>query len=128
MIGVLLGKLKVFIRTPGTFLAMTILTLVFALVVSLGDTDSVNVPVYETDEGLSDSVVGELLNDTDAFQFQWMTKEEAEKEISAGNATTGVEIRDDGYKILVGVESGWTDLIRQILDKAYMKKMQFEHI
>ncbi|HLQ70905.1 MAG TPA: ABC transporter permease, partial [Bacillota bacterium] len=78
--------------------------------------------------GIRDTVVGNLLQDSDDFHFQWMTKKEAEKEINDGKATTGVEMRQNGFTILVGAQSGWTELIHQTLNKAYKRKMQFDQI
>lgn len=128
MMGILLGKLKLFIRKPENFVTMTILTLVFAFVVSLGDGSKVNVPMYTSDADMRDSIIPELLGDADRFDFQWMSEEETEREIDNGKAEIGVEIESDGFRLLVGVDSGWKNLLRQTIQKAYMKKIQLDEV
>lgn len=128
MTGVLLGKGKLFIRKPGNFLVMTVLTLVFALAVGLGSSDTVNVPIYEADADVEDSIVGDLLAESDTFDFQWMSQAQAEKEIFNGKAEIGAEMQKDGFHLLKGVESEWKDPIEQTIERAYTKKIQFDRI
>src|SRR5699024_1583105 len=75
-----------------------------------------------------DKVVGDYLEDTDRFDFLWMSEKEVQTKINNGKAEVGIEMKQEGFRILAGVDSGWADLIRHTLQKAYMKKMQYEQV
>lgn len=99
MIGILLAKIKRFIRNPWTFIVMTLLTIGFAFVVGGGNPGSITIPVYSDDD-----------------------------KITNGKAEVGVELLENDFRVLVGVDSATVDLVRQTAKSAYMKKIQYQQL
>lgn len=128
MMGILGAKLKLLIRKPGTFLGMTGMTLIFAFVIGLGDTGSVQIPVYTVDDEIRDSIVGETLDASESYVFKWMSEEDVNKNIADGNVEVGVELASDGFRLLIGVQSGFVELVEQIVEEAYMTHEQITRL
>ncbi|MGY0693795.1 ABC transporter permease [Virgibacillus sp. FSP13] len=128
MTGILLAKIKRFIRNPWTFVIMTVMSIGFSFILGGGNADSITVPVYTVHDHLRNSVVGEMLDDSDALTFKWMSKDDVDEMITNGKAELGVELQENDFRVLVGVESPSIDLVQQTVETAYMKKIQYEQL
>ncbi|UJL47501.1 ABC transporter permease [Virgibacillus sp. NKC19-16] len=129
MIGILLSKLKLFIRNPFVFSIFTVMSIGFALIIGgSGGVTTISVPVFAEDEGVSASSIGEALDETDAFTFNWMTEDELVEEVSNGRAELGVILQKNNFQIIVGVDSPNTDMVEQTIRGAYEKEQQQEQI
>lgn len=128
MTAILKAKFKLLIRKPGMFLGMTGMTLIFAFVIGLGDAGSVHVPVYTVDEDIRDSIIRETLDASESYAFKWMTEEEVKRNIADGKSEVGVELATDGFRLLVGVQSGFVELIEQIIMEAYINHEQITRL
>ncbi|WP_164669662.1 ABC transporter permease [Virgibacillus doumboii] len=129
MIGIFLAKIKMFIRNPWTFLAMVIMSVVFAF--ALGGSEgytTVNVPVYAADETVRDSSIGEMLDEADGYTFNWFSEEEMMNQIANGKADVGVKLLENDFKVIVGVSSQHTKMVQQTVKEAYIKKVQRNQI
>ncbi|MUV36668.1 putative transport permease YfiN [Lentibacillus sp. JNUCC-1] len=127
MIGILSAKFKLIYRKPGMLLSMTIMTFIFAFVVGMGDKGSVQVPAYEADEGVRDSF-GQQLSELNGYSFTWMDKENLIKQIESGKAEMGVILHDEEFEVLVGVQSGFVNLVQQNIEQVYRTTMQDKNI
>ncbi|WP_188456704.1 ABC transporter permease [Virgibacillus oceani] len=128
MIGILLAKIKIFIRYPLTFLAMVVMSIGFALLIGGGNGNVINVPTYIADEAIHGTVVEDILNDSEAFNFETMSKDEVEDKIANGKAEIGVELYEGDFRVIVGVESPNVGLVKQTVEGAYSKKLQYEQL
>lgn len=128
MMGILGAKFKLIIRQPGIFLSMTAMTLIFAFVLGLGDPGSISIPIYAENDTIRHSSIGETLDASDTYTFNWMTKEEVKRSVADGKAEVGVELLPDGFRLHVGVESGFVDLIEQVVEEAYMTHEQMARL
>lgn len=128
MIGMLLAKIRLFFRNPWTFVMTTVMSVAFAFI--LGGTTStvINVPVYTADAEIQDTIVWDILEESDVYEFQSLTKEEMQQKVANGKAEFGLELSASDFQVLVGVESQNIDLLQRTVSEAYMKKQQFEQI
>ncbi|WP_368652031.1 ABC transporter permease [Ornithinibacillus sp. 4-3] len=124
MKGILLARVREFIRNPYTFLMFTAMSVLFAWVISLGGTGEsggVPVPIY-TEKGAEN--YQSILEENAAFQFYSVDETRLEKEIREGKADVGVRLFEDDYHILVGVESPNIGLIQQTIQEVYAENIQ----
>ncbi|WP_106498177.1 ABC transporter permease [Lentibacillus sp. Marseille-P4043] len=128
MIGIMLAKIKRFIREPWTFIIMTIMTIGFASIIGYSNSDSITIPVYSVDDHIRESIVGDILTDSDALSFKWMSEDDTAEMISSGKAEVGVELLKNDFRVLVGVESPTVELVRQTVESAYTKKIQYQQL
>lgn len=128
MMGIFLGKVRLFLRSPWTFVATTAMSIGFALILGGANSTIINVPVYLADEEIHDSVVWDVLEESDVYHFKTMTKEELNKKILNGKAELGLELGENNFRILVGVKSQNIGLVEQTVKEAYLKKLQYEEI
>lgn len=128
MIGIFLAKIKLFIRNPWTFVAMTAMSIVFALLLGGGKPDEITIPVYAADPNMKDSLVADMIHESETYSFNWTTKEEMDQKLESGKVELGVELEENNFKILVGIHSQNVDLIHQLFESAYIKKYQVEKL
>ncbi|MFD1451992.1 ABC transporter permease [Oceanobacillus sojae] len=125
MKGILLARVREFIRNPFTFLLFTGMSIVFAWVISSmnvgGGGGGLPVPVY-VEEGADD--YQSFLEQQEAFQFYPVDKETLEEELREGEADTGVILSKNRFDILVGVESPNAGLIQQTVQEVYTTDIQ----
>ncbi|MDM8099593.1 MULTISPECIES: ABC transporter permease [Oceanobacillus] len=125
MKGILLARIREFIRNPFTFLLFTGMSIVFAWVISslnVGEGGGgIPVPVY-VEDGASD--YQQSLEEQEAFRFYEVDKEALQEELREGDADTGVILSVDRFDILVGVESPNAGLIQQTVQEVYTTDMQ----
>ncbi|GIO21570.1 ABC transporter permease [Oceanobacillus sp. J11TS1] len=124
MKGILLARVREFIRNPFIFLLFTGMSILFAWVVSsmnVGGGEGLPVPVYvEEGAGAYQSSLEEL----EAFQFYTVDKETLEEELKEGKVDTGVILSEDHFNILIGVESPNAGLIQQTVEEVYTAAIQ----
>ena len=129
MIGILFAKFRMFIRNPWTFVIMTAMSIGFAFILGGNNQEnSIQVPIYAEDEAIHESLVGEVIEESEIFVFKWMTKEELTEQISNGKAEVGVILLEDDFQILVGVDSPNVNMLKQIIQDAYVSRDQHEQI
>lgn len=130
MIGILLSKLKMFIRNPLIFIIFTVMSIVFALVMGGSNLEgNIQIPAYAADESAKESTVGEAFNEIEGFAFNWVDeKETVEEEISNGRAEVDTILREDDFQLIVGVESPNAGTVEQMIQRAYAKKQRQEQI
>ena len=129
MIGILFAKFRMFIRNPWTFVIMTAMSIGFAFILGGNNQEnSIQVPIYAEDEAIHESLVGEVIEESEIFVFKWMTKEELTEQISNGKAEVGVILLKDDFQILVGVDSPNVKMLKQIIQDAYVSRDQHEQI
>ncbi|PAV29775.1 multidrug ABC transporter permease [Virgibacillus profundi] len=129
MRGILLAKFKMFIRNPFTFLIFTGMSIGFALLIGgTGGMTTINVPVYAEDNSVDDSIIGDMLDEADAYSFNWISEEEMTEQVSNGKAEVGVLLQEDDFQLLVGVDSPNAAMIENTIRRAYVKKQQQEQI
>lgn len=128
MIGVLTAKLRLFIRKPWLFFMMSIISVVFASLISGANERAIVVPVYSE---LPESEVKEFihaLEQYDLFSFKKMKKEEVEKLVSEGKAEAGVELKKNDFRIIIASNTANSYLIQQTVQKVYAKALQSKMI
>ncbi|QGS68421.1 hypothetical protein CV093_07205 [Oceanobacillus sp. 143] len=70
MIGIFQAKIKMFIRNPWVFIIMTAMSIGFAWIIGgTGAYTAITIPVYTTSDSIKNSVIGDILDDTDAYNL-----------------------------------------------------------
>ncbi|WP_042149355.1 ABC transporter permease [Paucisalibacillus sp. EB02] len=128
MIGILLAKLKSFIRNPWTFLIFTFMSMFFAFIFGGTSVEKAYVPIHAVNENIKDSFIGQQLKEQEGFHFSWMTEGDLREKIETGKAEIGVVLQENDYSIIVGVNSFNTDLVQQIISGIYQEKIEREQI
>lgn len=130
MTGILLSKLKRFIRNPFIFIIFTVMSIGFALILGGSNLEgSIQVPVYTAEESVKDSAAGEALSETKRVAFKRMdSKHKVEEEVSSGRAEAGAILREDDFQLIVGVDSPNARTIEQMIQRAYTKEAQRKQI
>ncbi|MFD1174161.1 ABC transporter permease [Oceanobacillus picturae] len=121
MIGILLTKIRMFIRDPWTFIIFTVMSIGFALIIGgNGAATSISVPIHAEDNSVKGSTLEKVLKEDEAFRINWLKEEEEMLEqIENGKAEVGVILRDTSYQLIVGVDSPNADMIEQAIQRAY---------
>ena len=71
MIGIFQAKINMFIRSPWVFIMMTALSIGFALIIGgTGAYTAITIPVYTTSDSIQNSVIGDILEDTDVIYIR----------------------------------------------------------
>ncbi|HLR61174.1 MAG TPA: ABC transporter permease [Lentibacillus sp.] len=130
MIGILLSKLKRFIRNPFIFIMFTVMSIGFALILGGSNLEgSIQVPIYTAEESVKDSAAGEALSETEGLAFNWMdSKESVEEEVSSGRAELGAILHEEDFQLIVGVDSPNAATVEQMIQRVYAKEQQREQI
>ncbi|MCM3739625.1 ABC transporter permease [Oceanobacillus luteolus] len=128
MKGIFLARLTSFFRSPGTFLLFTGMSIVFTLILGgVGGYDKITVPV-SGDESLQTEFIGEALEESDVYNFKWQEVEDLKETIRRGNAEAGVILKENGYEMIVGIDSSNVQMIEQTVADIYVNKIQEENI
>lgn len=126
MIGIFITKLKWLYRDPWTFVLMTVMSIVFALIIGGNSFAKVTVPAYAEDD-LKDVV--NSFEEQSIFEIEWVTdKKELDEKISSGKREFGLILQQDNFKIIVGVDSPNVNLLEQSVGNAYVKKKQINQL
>ncbi|RDW19826.1 ABC transporter permease [Oceanobacillus chungangensis] len=129
MIGIFQTKIRMFIRSPWVFVMMTAMSIGFALIIGgTGAYTAITIPVYSASEGIQNSVIGDILEDSDVYTFEWLSEKEVLNRLSNNKAEAGVALHEDDFQLIVGVETPTSKIIEQTIEGAYAKKAQFEQI
>ncbi|RDW18130.1 ABC transporter permease [Oceanobacillus arenosus] len=129
MIGIFQAKIKMFIRSPWVFVMMTAMSIGFALIIGgTGAYTAITVPVYTTSEGIQNSIIGDILEDSDTYTFVWSSEAEVMEQLSSNKAEAGAALGEDNFQMIVGVETPSAKIIEQTIEEAYAKQAQYEHI
>lgn len=128
MIGILLAKLRLFFRSPWTFIMTTLMSIGFALILGGTTSNIINVPVYVANDKVQESIVWDMLEESDVFNFQTLTKDELKQRIANGKSEYGVALHENNFQVMVGIDSHNVSLVQQTVQEAYMKKEQYELI
>lgn len=132
MISLTKALFRMFFRKPWTFLIMTIVSIGFAYIFSsvfqTGGMNQLDVPVIVEGEA---TIPSELIDDMErstAYSIVWTDEEEMEDLLRDGKAELGVSMREDGFSIIVGVESPHISIVQQHVQQAYVDHAQTEYI
>ncbi len=127
MSGIFIAKLKWLYRDPWTFILMTFMSILFALIIGGDSFAKVTVPALAEDEQVKDIV--NMLEDQNVFEIEWvLDKNELDKKISSGKREFGLLLRQDNFKIIVGINSPNVNLLEQSVENAYIKKKQINEL
>lgn len=129
MKGILLAKFTSFIRGPWLFLLFTGMSIIFTFIIgNIGHGfDRIAVPVTG-DEAIKDSGIGKALEENEVYDFAWREKDALEETVRRGNAEAGIILEEDGYEMIVGIESPNVRLIEQTVAELYAKKYREEAV
>ncbi|WP_430787973.1 ABC transporter permease [Virgibacillus flavescens] len=128
MIGILLAKIRLFVRSPWPFLVMTLMSIGFAFILGGSTSNVINVPVYLEDDNMQESEVWRQLENSDVYNFQMLTKDEMKQKVSNGKADFGLILEQNDFRIFVGIESPTINFVRQTVHEAYMNVEQLDLI
>ncbi|WP_152654944.1 ABC transporter permease [Oceanobacillus sp. CFH 90083] len=129
MKGILLARIREFIRQPYSFLLFTGMSILFAWLISSlsigGGGGGIPVPVYVEDGA---DAYQQSLEEQEAFRFYTVDKETLEEELREGRVDTGVLLSEDDFAVLIGVESPNAGLIQQTVQEVYTESSRGEII
>lgn len=128
MSGILLAKIKLFIRSPWPFFIMTLMSIGFAFILGGSTASVINVPVHIAEEKFEKSEVWEQLKGSEVYNFQMLSEDEIKQKVSNGKADFGLILFEDNFQVLVGVDSPNINLVRQTVYEAYIKQEQLKLI
>ncbi|KGX86602.1 ABC transporter permease [Pontibacillus litoralis] len=122
-------KCTQFMRHPWTFLIFTAMAIGFALMIGgTGGNSSITVPITITDDSIRSTSIIESLQQSTAFEFKEMDQEEMEQVIEKHKAEVGVQLNEDNFQLIVGVNSFNTQLVESTIRQAYMNHSQQQNI
>jgi ABC-2 type transport system permease protein len=129
MIGILLAKCRMFVRNPWTFVIMSAMSIGFAFLLGGSHQEnSIQVPIVVEHEPIFDTVVGEIINESNIFVFNQISKDELIDKIENGKAEMGVIFRENNFQMMVGVDTPNVTMLKQTIQDAYLEKEQNEKI
>jgi ABC-2 type transport system permease protein len=130
VIGILVAKLKLFIRSPWTFIIFTGMSIFFAFIIGSSDMgrSTLYIPIHSESEAIQESIIGKELAQEEAYSFGWLSEKALREKVESGKAELGVILHENDFEVIVGVESPNKELVKQTVQAAYTKKLQHEHI
>lgn len=129
MRGILIAKIQWLFRSPATFILMTLMSTVFALILGGVSMNKLIVPVYMDADEIIDARIIENLKENDAFELQWVDSiEDLEAKISSRKAEFGLELLSDSYYVVVGIDSPNIGVVEQITEDAYVRATQLAQL
>jgi len=129
MIGIFITKIKWLFRNPWTFIIMTGMSILFALIIGGNSFDKITVPTYTEDEYTKNSPVISMIKEQTIFELDWISsEEELEQKIRSGKSEFGLNLQADDFQIIVGIDSPNVHLLEQTVKNAYIKNGQIEQI
>lgn len=132
MIGIFLAKVKMLLRKPWMFIIMTIAAIGFSLgftyVIGGNNMYGLQVPMVAGDKNMTSSLVGDILTDSEAHNFNWVSEKEMDWQVLNGKVEIGVILHEDHFEIIEGIQSPNIPLIEQTINKAYVKQKQYEQL
>lgn len=129
MKGILLAKFTTFIRNPFVFIVFTVMSIGFALIIGSTEdsTNRISVPVHG-DREMQNSTIGAVLDENEVYSFSWMEEEELTEAIRKGNVEAGVLLNEDGFEMIVGIDTPNVQLIEQTVTEIYTDSFQEESL
>lgn len=119
MMNILKVKFKLFFRKPWAFVLLTVLTIAFSLLLGQNFSNKLTIPVFSVHEAIEETELWEKLGDSDLFEFEISTKEDAETAISEGKVIAGVELSEQAYKIYITSESENVNVLNSFLNNVF---------
>ncbi len=119
MISILQAKFRLFLRKPMLLIGMTVMSIVFALLLGAANYSSINVPIYTDINNIEETPLWKDLNKTQGFEFTLVTKDEAKKMVSEGDAEAAVKLEEDSYTIVIVTETSNLHLLDSYLQTFY---------
>src|SRR5699024_5350508 len=126
MRGILYAKFIWLYRNPWTFIAMSAMTIVFALIMGGSNLDKETVPVYT--ELNDDDFIMHMMNGNDLFEMVFVTRTEMKDSIQSSYSELGMILKQDSYEIVTGIDSPYVTLAKQLLDDVYLQNEQLEQL
>ncbi|MEI3607138.1 ABC transporter permease [Pseudogracilibacillus sp. SE30717A] len=130
MSGIFITKIKWLIRNPWTFILMTFMSILFALITGgANGTNKITVPAYTELNQIKNSSLAEMIDEKSIFKIDWVTDKRAlEKKILSGKHEFGIVFNQDDYDILVGINSPNVVLFENTVKNAYHLDKQFNQL
>lgn len=120
MRAILKAKWQLFLRTPWTFITMTILILIFAyLIGGLGMDVKHEIPVFTNIKDVEKTETWSRITESEVFEFQLTTETEAKQALEDHRVEAIVFLDHDDFKVYVATETPNANLLYQFLQSAY---------
>ena len=126
MRGILYAKFIWLYRNPWTFIAMTAMTIVFALIMGGSNLDKETIPVYT--ELNEDDFIIHTMKENELFEMEFVSKTEMKDSIQSANSELGMVLKQDSYEIVTGIDSPYVTLAKQVLDDVYLQNEQLTQL
>lgn len=128
MISVLLLQLVRMKRSPILVLSFLVLTILFVGVMAgFGASSDETETIYVYSE-IDATPWLELLNESDDFQFEVITKQEAQTQVKTGELNYALEIQNNNYQFLIGTEDPDQISVEQYVNRTFEKERKLRQI
>jgi ABC-2 type transport system permease protein len=128
MSSILIAKLRLFLRKPWIFLAMTAVCVLMAFIIGTANQTKVKVPVYSHLPKKETNEILRSLQHSNLFDFQLTDQNEVRKLVSEGKVEAGVELEKNDFRLIISSETANVSFIRQYVQKVYVDRMQTKAI
>jgi len=128
MIGIFIAKIQNLIRNPWTFILMTAMSVLFAFIIGGNSFDKVSVPTYINHDANLAPVINDIESESVFTLSEESDREYLIRKIETGKNELGLELWQDDFNIIVGVDSPNVNLLQQVVKDAFLKNAQWEAI
>lgn len=115
-------------RAPTLMISFVVLTIVFVAVIGgFGTSTNGKEIVYAYGEGKTADWL-DLLNESNVYQFEMITKQEAQEQVKTGKLHYALELQPNNYQFLVGTEDPEQVSVQQYVQNVFQKERQLQQI
>src|SRR5699024_3817074 len=126
MIGIFIAKIQNLIRNPWTFILMTAMSVIFAFIIGGNSFEKVSVPTYVNSDSDVASVIEDIESESVFIISEETDREQLIRKIETGKNELGLELWEEDFNIIVGVDSSNVSLLQQVVKDAFLKNAQWE--
>lgn len=127
MKGILFAKVTRLLRNPAEFLLLIILSIIFALILGGNDIEEMNVPTFiESNEKEVINMVEQIEQETVFTPELEENQDDLLEKVRSGKSEFGLIIDEEGFEIIVGIDSHNVYFLEQSLRNIYEKNLQYE--
>lgn len=124
MSGILIAKLRLFLRKPWIFIIMTAVCVLMAFIIGTANQSKVKVPVYSHLPKKETNEIFHSLQHSGLFDFELTDQNKVRKLVSEGKVEAGIELEKNDFRLIVSSETANASFIRQYIQKVYADHMQ----
>lgn len=128
MAAILRSKFRLLIRKPQTFLLLTILTIILALLIGNVGNSKITIPVFSPNDKMTSHELWGEMQQSELFDFQAFSQEETYKMVREGKAIAGVRLTDDTFTIIIANDSPNVRILHNFLQNMYSNRYFHENI